>query len=444
MKCTTGREDRFHPEQHGADQRGPFERDRDRILYCTAFRRLAGVTQVVGVAEGHRFHNRLTHTLKVAQIARRLTEHLCKQQPELCQALSIHPEVVEAVALAHDIGHPPFGHVGEEELCRMVDDLWEGPERSGFEGNAQSFRIINKLSLRHTAHLGLNLTRATLGALLKYPWFRSQDETSWKHKKWSAYETEAEELTFARKYYDGEQKSAEAEIMDWADDIAYAVYDLEDFWRVGIIPLGTIIRSDKNLEKFLKGTTPLWWDGEGAPTQQDFEQWEERMQQLLEHVPLEMHEPYTATHAQRAATRNWASKMVGRYVRLEAPITLHEPTTEDPRFVRIEPRAQQEITFLKALTRHYVFEDPALAAQQRGHRLVVRHLFTELFEIVSSGETGAIPSRWRDDLKTAHDHNDKVRLVADMVAGMTEQEAMDMYRRLYGIDAGSVLDPIIQ
>jgi dGTP triphosphohydrolase len=128
------------------DNRTRFQRDRDRILYSSAFRRLAEVTQVVGADEGYAFHNRLTHSLEVGQFARRLAEKLCAEQRELAQKSNLSPDVAEAAGLAHDIGHPPFGHVAEAELDRLVS---EGDEKvaDGFEGNAQSFRVITKLAI---------------------------------------------------------------------------------------------------------------------------------------------------------------------------------------------------------------------------------------------------------------------------------------------------------
>jgi dGTPase len=228
------RDDRLH-EDRPADQRTAGQRDRDRILYASALRRLAGVTQVVAPTEGLIFHNRLTHTLKVGQIGRRLAEKLCEEQPQLLNAVGgLDPEVVEAAALAHDLGHPPFGHVVEDELNQLVS---ESGVYDGFEGNAQSFRVIAKLARRHESFEGLNLTRATLNAVLKYPWFRTPDK-----KKWGAYYTESTEFNWARQLYPGDaHKSAEAELMDWADDVAYSVHDVEDFYRAGLIPVDRMI-----------------------------------------------------------------------------------------------------------------------------------------------------------------------------------------------------------
>jgi dGTPase len=159
------------PEGSGA--RSPFQKDRDRLLYASAFQRLGSVTQVVSASEGYVFHNRLTHTLEVAQIARRLAEKLLVEtDPGLVEALGgIDPEVVEAAALAHDLGHPPFGHIAEKQLDALAK---KHNASDGFEGNAQSFRIVSRGAAHRTDYKGLNLTRATLNAILKYPWTRDR------------------------------------------------------------------------------------------------------------------------------------------------------------------------------------------------------------------------------------------------------------------------------
>jgi dGTPase len=155
--------------------------------------------------------------------------------------------VVEAACLAHDLGHPPFGHAAETELDRLVLDPKivggkdEDAAEDGYEGNAQTFRILTKLAVRfHRDWPGLDLTRATLAATLKYPWLRDLSDEK-RGKKWSAYTSEETQFRWAREFCNGDFKSAEAELMDWADDIAYSVHDLEDFHRVGIIPWSEIV-----------------------------------------------------------------------------------------------------------------------------------------------------------------------------------------------------------
>lgn len=240
------------PEQaasaRSTSYRTPAQRDRDRILYSSAFQRLAYVTQVTAPEAGHTFHNRLGHSLKVAQVGRRNAERLRKladrkQLPPAAAglALSLDPDAVEAACLAHDLGHPPFGHVAEKALHEEAREAL-GTGFDAFEGNAQSFRIVTRLAVRNTLS-GLSLTRQTLDALLKYPWAFSMNPTAKAHHKWGFYSVgggDREAFEFVRPEADADAEGPrclEAEIMDWADDLTYAVHDLDDFFRAGLIPL---------------------------------------------------------------------------------------------------------------------------------------------------------------------------------------------------------------
>jgi len=246
---------RFYPERR-LDYRTPAQVDRDRIQYSSAFARLAEVTQVVSADRGYVFHNRLTHSLKVAQLARRISEKLRSTQKVEASALQApDPDVAEAAALAHDLGHPPFGHIAEKELDRLARK--EGLQ-DGFEGNAQSFRIVSKLAVGDAVTAdsdkipiirGLNLTRATLSGILKYPWPHGENPD--KNNKWGVYDTERNLFTWVR---DGHSlhpfaKSAEAAIMDWSDDITYAVHDLIDFYCAGQIPLDRLADDNDPAER---------------------------------------------------------------------------------------------------------------------------------------------------------------------------------------------------
>lgn len=147
------------------------QRDRDRILYSSAFGRLAGITQVASSSPGASFHNRLTHSFKVAQVARRLAERLREEEREVELVDNLDPDAAEAAALGHDTGHPPFGHIAEEVLARAMADA------GGYEGNAQSFRIVCRLAMRDPSQPGLNLTPTTLNGMLKYPWLPGEHPT---------------------------------------------------------------------------------------------------------------------------------------------------------------------------------------------------------------------------------------------------------------------------
>lgn len=264
--------------------RNTAERDRDRLLYSTAFRRLGGVTQVAVAGEVALLHNRLTHSLKVAQVARKIGATIrfhCDQHDKVAKACrkfggaskgdrrrEISPVDVwtlEAAGMAHDLGHPPFGHIAEQALQQLLSDdpnalRNKGRDRASlvdpeipegyhlpdsFEGNAQSFRVVTRLSFGRYAkelhdEVGLNLSKATLSAMQKYPWLHAQRPPGIDavKMKWGAYNSERVLLEWAMKGVnpkdgrprtDGgrEYRTVEAQAMDWADDITYAIHDLE-------------------------------------------------------------------------------------------------------------------------------------------------------------------------------------------------------------------------
>ena len=229
--------------------RSEAERDRDRILYSSAFQRLVGITQVASPETGASFHNRLTHSIKVAQVGRRLAQALKARNAELGRPSHVVAELdedaVEASCLGHDLGHPPFGHEAETELDTLAR-TW-----GGFEGNAQSFRILTRLALRELTYPGLNLTRVTLNGVLKYPWLRDDGDGP-RRKKWGAYASERDVFEWVRGSSPPDQRALEAEFMDWADDVTYAVHDLEDFYRVGLVPLDRLAGQPGELSSFVQ------------------------------------------------------------------------------------------------------------------------------------------------------------------------------------------------
>lgn len=213
------------------------------------------------------FHNRLTHSIKAAQVGRRLTEHCISDHPSNGHLLDVDPDVVEAACLAHDLGHPPFGHVGEQTLNEILSRQSEGGEcldSEEFEGNAQSFRVVTKLAARFPNCQGLNLTRATLSAILKYPWkgdTNGESTSSRKYEKWGYYESEEADFLFCRDGLPYDKRTIEAELMNWADDIAYSVHDLEDFQRCNCIPWPRIVGEDSpDREQIIRNGVLAWHD----------------------------------------------------------------------------------------------------------------------------------------------------------------------------------------
>ncbi len=388
------------------------------------------MTQVVGADEGYIVHNRLTHSLKVAQVGRRICEKLLQEQEHIVDSIGgLDPDVVESACLAHDLGHPPFGHIAEEVLCQVVE---KANVPDGFEGNAQSFRILVKLAVRSTRHDGLNLTRATLDAVLKYPWFR---ETQGKrHRKYGAYRTEEKEFNWVREGRLQAQKSAEAEIMDWADDIAYSIHDVEDFYRAGLIPLDRLSSNDTAQEKFLDWVFDVEQIEDGGTQAELIEIWEDLS-------ALFPREPFNGSRSQRAMLRVFTSDFIQRYV---DGISLREPSGTNQRLVDIDERLQSEVMMLKNLTRHFAISNPALASQQHGQRKIIRDLF-DIFLDSLDQDRAILPLSCRDQLEQikgndedAHIH--KVRLVTDLIASMTEQQALRTYQKLIGVGPGSGLD----
>jgi dGTPase len=249
------------------------QRDRDRILYSSAFLRLGHVTQVTAPETGRVFHTRLTHSLKVAQVARRTAESLPKQvergQLKDERFSRIDPDVVEAAALAHDLGHPPFGHIAEEELHHAA------AKAGGFEGNAQSFRIVARLALRdwtpddaRAPYEGLNLTWQVLNGILKYPHVGAamyESDQVAPPPKIGAYYSEGELLQAVRTQagYTTDAKCLAAQIMDWADDLTYAVHDVEDFFRAGILPIWRLAEPEERA-RFLEYQSALYAHRKGV------------------------------------------------------------------------------------------------------------------------------------------------------------------------------------
>lgn len=397
------------------------------------------MTQVVGTTEIQLFHNRLTHSLKVAQIGRRLAERLVRttSHKRLVTAGWIDPDVVEAACLAHDIGHPPFGHIAEQELQRCL-----GRYRvDSFEGNAQSFRIVTKLAVRSTSEPGLNLTRATLRAILKYPWdYRDRAHLPKSLSKWGAYASERNQLSHALQGYSGKLPAAEARLMDWADDVTYAVHDVEDFYRAGLIPLDRLANSRIERRNFLN------YLRQRLPGQ------EPRLTRALDDVAgaIFPSKPYSGSRSDRAFVHDIASAMITRY--------MQAVTLDSNGEVLIDPDSQTEVSVLKQLTWMYVIDDPALASIQTGYRKVVRELFAELKLMCDRAWTSyqdwaRLPTQLRNSVsigradlrgsgKTPINTNRiGARAAADYIASLTEAQAIDLYLRLTGGEfRGSVFE----
>ena len=420
------------------DSRKSFQVDRDRILYSSAFRRLAQVTQVVTAQEGHVFHNRLTHSLKVAQVARRLAEKLMTEQPELGEKIGgIDPDVVEAAALAHDLGHPPFGHTAEEELdaCATEQGLTDG-----FEGNAQSFRILTRLAIHRIDYYGLNLTRATLNAVLKYPWLRSPEPQSKQWRKYSVYALDREAFLFARPEA-SQHQTIEASIMDFADDITYSVHDLEDFYLAGLIPLELLATDRDELERFTSEWLREVPDNQVAEVVQSNPH---RFQNFLNATYNLRGQYRPGSFEQKAQIKRISSQLIQTYIH-----SVRLSTEYGGRgYLEYSLAREEELQFLQRIVWSYVISNPRLSTQRYGQKRIIRTLFEIYLEAIQRRDLSFIPARFvkeyleldscETDSKTIS--QEKTRMAVDIVAGLSEAEAVLQYRRLTGINQGSFLD----
>ncbi|QUH01704.1 dNTP triphosphohydrolase [Saccharopolyspora erythraea] len=419
----------------------PFRADRDRVSSSAFFARLGGVTQVVSPSgSGLLLHNRLTHSLKVANVARALAERLSasSRDVELLERLGgCDVDVVEAAALGHDLGHPPFGHLGESVLDRLARQRFDLPD--GFEGNAQSFRIVSRIDVRGVGAEGLDLTAAVRAALLKYPWTRlsrphphprdmpspprgasePEDAPGTGSAKFSCYVTELGDMRDCRAAFAGRiadwQQTVEASIMDTADDIAYAIHDLEDFHRVGILQHTTV---SQELTAWLGQFTELatLTDAELAgagPRQGRSLEWLRRrlhakdswiaddeafvsavkkvvanlVTKLLE-VPFDRSKQ--AEQSVAAFSGEWTQRLV-------EGIELHEHPTTRSGHVALAVDQWHEVQVLKFVHRHFVLQRPDLALHQRGQDRLLSKLVEALDNwLIDRSESARLPHRLRD------------------------------------------------
>lgn len=349
------------------------------------------------------YHNRLTHSLAVARIGRAVADALLTQPNSavLTKAADVlDPTVVEAACLAHDLGHPPFAHVGEAELDRL---LIAAGVADGFEANAQSFRVVCTLPNGESGEPGLNLTRATLAAILKYPWLR--DGSSGHPRKWGAYASEADDLAWARAHlpHSDCHPTLEAQVMDWADLVAYAALDFEDFVRAGSLPLAQLRADAAERARFLEMVVTRRCVSENEQTL-----YEMNLVQLLCECPAS--EPLPASRAGRKALRCFINHDIDRAI---GGVTV---ATEAGNHLTLEidPTVKARILLLEALTWHYVIDSELLVPQRDAQRAIIRSLFEALEQRFER-----VPTK-----------SERLRMVSDCIASMTEAEAIALARNL--------------
>jgi dGTPase len=399
-------------------ERTPFERDRARVVHSAALRRLAAKTQVVGPQTDDFVRNRLTHTLEVAQVAR-----------DLAKTLGCDPDVVETAALAHDLGHPPFGHNGE----RVLDELSAGC--GGFEGNAQTLRILTRLEAKTAAPdgrpVGLNLTRATLDASTKYPWPRERagvphgthaDGSPRSVKKFGVYDDDLPVFTWLREGVDGAERCLEAQVMDLSDDVAYSVHDLEDGIVAGKIDLASV--QDPGRRHEVWATVRDWY----LPGVGDAEL--DEAIGALAGLPSWPGAAYDGSRRAQAALKNLTSDLIGRFCTSVQHAT-HDKygTGALTRYAAdlVVPRETAvAIGALKGIAAHYVMRADERVAVLATQREVVAELVATLRE----GPAERLQPAFRDDYVQASTDAARLRVVVDQVASLTDASALAWHARL--------------
>jgi dGTPase len=461
----------------------PFRVDRDRVVASPFFARLAGVTQVVSpTGSGLLVHNRLTHSLQVAQVGRAIAERLLADG---ATATALHalggcdPDVVEAAALAHDLGHPPFGHLGEQVLDRL------GRERlglaDGFEGNAQSFRIITTIDLHGPGGTGLDLTAAVRAAVLKYPWTRCGHPDPHPSlaalpprgagplpgapgagsAKFSCYSTELDDLRASREVFAAVigpwQQTVEAAVMDTADDIAYAIHDLEDFHRVGVLQQAGVAAELTGWQRAdaLPGVPAPADNRPGAALEglrrrlRDKDAWafdDDAFAAAVDRVCAELAHGLLATSfdGSMAAERAVAEFSARWTARLVAGVRVLPDPPVRSAHVALATAQWHEVAVLKFVHHRFVLQRADLASHQRGQATVLTGLVGALHDWLGEDDGPRRPPRLHDLVELARgeyaalvapaevDRMARGRAVVDYVASLTDGQAAALLDVLTG------------
>lgn len=416
--------ERFFAETHRSERDG-FARDRARVLHSAALRRLAAKTQVLSPASTADFaRNRLTHSLEVAQVGR-----------ELAVELGVSADVVDTACLSHDLGHPPFGHNGE----RALND-WAAPI-GGFEGNAQSLRILTRLEAKaldeNEQSVGLNLTRASLDATCKYPWtIDNPVPDPGGRLKFGVYPEDEAVFRWMREGAPGRLRCIEAEIMDLSDDIGYSVHDFEDAIVNGYLDVAQL--SDPAEHHALIGRIQQW-------VGYDFTR-EELADGLyrLTRQPMWL-KTFDRSRRDLARLKNLTSDMIGRFAR--ASVAATREAYAGPSLARynahvVVPRVVEiEIAVLKGIMGQAIVTIEARKGVYKEQRRVLKRLADALWSTDALWTAGAdvLEPAFAADFVSASTDAARARVVVDQIASLTDQTALDWHGRLVGdIDPAEV------
>ncbi len=401
--------ERWFPEEHSS-RRSDFARDRARVLHSSALRRLAAKTQVLSPTSGSDFsRNRLTHSLEVAQVGR-----------ELADSLGLDPDVVDTACLAHDLGHPPFGHNGERALNDWADDI------GGFEGNAQTLRVLTRIEPKvfgpDGATYGLNLTRASLDASCKYPWPSAQgipDPSG--RSKYGFFDDDTPAFEWLRQGAPDRQRCIEAQVMDLSDDIGYSVHDFEDAIVNGYIDvtaLGARVDHDDLVNSMFA------WIG-GEVTHDDLMAAFDRLDGLDFWL-----DRWDGSREALGRLKNLTSQLIGRFAAGAVQATREAfPQSSLARFgadIVVPVEIQAEIAVLKGIVAAFVMSTNA----RRPIYAHQRDILSELADVLLWSGPANLDIGFAADWSAASSDEQRKRAVVDQVASLTDQSAMSWHKRL--------------
>src|SRR6202030_3510473 len=399
----------LHPREPD-EYRTAFQTDRDRIIYSSAFRRLQAKTQVFLSGEFDFYRTRLTHSLEVAQICRSICSFLKQTSPFLKEDFFIDPDLVEAISLTHDLGHSPFGHAGERTLHQLMKEF------GGFEGNAQSLRIIAETIYPGLdSRRGMNPTRAFIDGILKYKRLFREDSEALNQ---FVYDEQEYLRVFVMGGVDSSQivdlnhfRSLECEIMDWADDTAYCLNDLVDSMNAGFLRFERVKR----------------W-AEQQNLQGDQAHYAEAILTMIREGKAEAR----------------LSKKIGSFIRccsLMERMTPTSPATNRYRFtLSVDPAVRSEADFYKRLSQELVFDHSQLHQLERKGRVILEGIFEAFSEsYLSQSGLRIMPESFDRIIRLKNDRRARARVLCDYIAGMTDGFAIRTYKRLYDPDFGSLL-----
>lgn len=409
--------ERLKKSERGNDYRSPFQIDRDRIIHSSEFRRLQGKTQVFLPGEYDFYRTRLTHSIEVAQIGRSICNYLCATETDLLtEDYFIDSDLVEAICLAHDLGHPPFGHAGERTLNRLMKKY------GGFEGNGQTLRLITeKFYRREDQHRGLNPSRAFLDGILKYKATFSDFKNPDNH---FVYDEDKKYLDFVfgkKKYRSvlksaeklNEFKSIECQIMDWADDTAYAINDLVDSISGGFITIAKLSQwqNEKELTEFQNSIV------------EEINGW-----------------------IKRGNFKAMFGAQIGSFIRstsLKKKKTFMDGLTNRYKYDLVIPNEILErAKIYKKISVDLVFRSSALHQIEFKGNSMIENVFN-LFEknyVTTLGNTKLLPDFNDKIIRKEKSKKQRARMICDYIAGSTDSYATRMYRRLFDIEYSALTD----